>query len=381
MFEIDKLTPIEKKLFNLDSPDSYKIDVSKMIHKSYLTVLFMSSLLMMVVFLLMFTMSFFASPFYGHRFFYLLESLGVAVVFTLCCTVLKKSPIATIFTVQLFNIFLYSYGIYIGVISQNDNLAVTACLFLAILPMLFTSRPLIIASVSTSWMIITIVLMVKFKSPKILVVDVVDVVFSWLMGVGLGITTCSLKVKNFVRERQIALERDIDGLTGLLNKTAYERKIKEYLSETNNGGAFFMMDLDKFKLINDTYGHSYGDEVLVRVSECMQKCFDSEAVLGRFGGDEFVFFIPHIDETKAMEAARNLLTELHENVKLKAGMGGIQGSVGIAMVSSDAECNYESILIKSDKALYATKEQGRFGYTVYSDGDMKSFTKLLKDIL
>lgn len=80
----------------------------------------------------------------------------------------------------------------------------------------------------------------------------------------------------------------------------------------------------------------------------------------------------YIDTAKAEETAKKLLLKLHENIKLNDKLGDAHGSIGIEMVSTEGENNYENVLINADRALYVTKEQGRFGYTVYSNEHMKS---------
>lgn len=365
MFELYKLSKFEKRLFNLKSKETTKIDISKSIHNSNRIVLWVSSLLMMVIFLIMLILSFFLATYKDNRLFYIIETASTLIVFVLSSTVLKKHPLATQVVLYFFVSSLYYYGIYVGIIAQQENYAVTACLFLAILPMLFATRPFLIFSVATIWMIVSLILLINYKTGSVLIVDLTDILFSWFMGVGLGFTMNRIKIENFVKEKQIAMERDIDGLTGLLNKIAFEKKVKNFIIDNNVEGAFFIMDLDNFKSINDINGHSYGDQILVEVSKCIMQSVQKEALLGRFGGDEFVFFIPNISSQEAKKTGQKILENLYSQVP-----GSVQGSIGIAMHAHEMEKNYDRLLIKADRALYVTKAQGRFGYTLYSENKM-----------
>lgn len=365
MFELYKLSKFENKLFNIKSLKTAEIDISKSIHDSNRRMLRISSLLMLIVFSIMMILSFFLDTYKDNRLFYILETTSSLIVFVLSTTILKKHPLANQIILYFFVSSLYYYGIHVGIIAQQVNYAVTACLFLAVLPMLFITRPFLVFLIATIWMIVTIALLVKYKVSSILVVDLTDVVFSWFMGVGLGITINRLKIENFIHEKQISMERDVDGLTGLLNKIAFEKKVKDLLIDKNTEGAFLIMDLDNFKSINDINGHSYGDQVLVEVSKCILKTFENKAVLGRFGGDEFVFFIPNISTAEAEATAKKILENLYNQVT-----NSVQGSIGIAMHTNEMEKNYDLLLIKADRALYATKAQGRFGYTLYSEVEM-----------
>ena len=83
-------------------------------------------------------------------------------------------------------------------------------------------------------------------------------------------------------------EAEYDRLTGLYNRTGFERRAETFLGEENRKGAMVLLDLDNFKRVNDSEGHPAGDEILREFAGCLSAAFRSEDVIGRLGGDEFV---------------------------------------------------------------------------------------------
>ncbi len=85
-----------------------------------------------------------------------------------------------------------------------------------------------------------------------------------------------------------------DSLTGLFTRATAEEMITQSLQENGGCGAFFMLDIDDFKIINDTRGHQAGDRVMAQFAEVLRRCFRKSDILARFGGDEFVVFMPDV---------------------------------------------------------------------------------------
>ena len=108
-------------------------------------------------------------------------------------------------------------------------------------------------------------------------------------------------------DRLLREEADTDLLTGLTNKLATERKIKEYMEENPNSlGMMFVLDIDNFKKINDTMGHAFGDEVLKTLGRTISSLFRVTDIIGRTGGDEFTIFLKFLksDENTLKEARK-----------------------------------------------------------------------------
>ena len=150
---------------------------------------------------------------------------------------------------------------------------------------------------------------------------------------------------------------ELDSTTGLLNKLATTNHIQRLISEKTNAKSFFaMLDIDDFKAFNDTYGHSFGDDVLRTVGKLLSSKFPN-AVVGRFGGDEFIVFARSTSESAVVDEFEDFL-----EVSGKAEIGGkrytIKCSVGIAW-SESCDIDYAQYFDEADEQLYRAKKEGK----------------------
>lgn len=156
-----------------------------------------------------------------------------------------------------------------------------------------------------------------------------------------------------------------DSLTSLLNKAATQEKIQEMLAErTGDLYAFFILDVDCFKRVNDWLGHAMGDDVLVEFAQTIRSQFRDTDVTGRIGGDEFAVFLKVPDVRTAEKKAQELVNVLHRRVNSAGKSLDITASVGVA-VAPFAGSDFETLYRNADAALYQTKANGKNGYTVY----------------
>ncbi|GKX33070.1 MAG: GGDEF domain-containing protein [Rhizobiaceae bacterium MnEN-MB40S] len=168
------------------------------------------------------------------------------------------------------------------------------------------------------------------------------------------------------RERNIAFrygrmqnEAVTDPLTGLLNRRGFTRII-DHLPEKikNKAGAVLVVDLDRFKTINDTYGHDTGDSVLVSVATQLKSCVRKSDVVARFGGEEFVILLPETSEEEARQIAERLretvcairVTLDSDALPVTTSIGGHWNGNGINLLTA---------LRLADRALYRAKQEGR----------------------
>ena len=161
---------------------------------------------------------------------------------------------------------------------------------------------------------------------------------------------------------QLTYEALHDPLTGAFNRRAYDNMLAECDQADT---ALILIDVDHFKQINDTYGHSGGDEVLRRVTEALSRQFRSEDRVCRIGGDEFAVIMVHV--TGALtELVRNKMARVAET--LRQGEPPVTLSVGVAF--GDREKPSGNITHDADVALYTVKERGRDGCAVYDGNTM-----------
>lgn len=149
-----------------------------------------------------------------------------------------------------------------------------------------------------------------------------------------------------------------DQLTGLPNRTHFERVLHLQIAHSNRTGelfSLFYMDLDQFKMVNDTFGHAAGDEVLARVAQAMQSQLRAGDVLARLGGDEFGMIVRGSMEDTAIPLAKRISEVVSKPMILSNGK---QVSIGISIGSvayTDVIKSMDNIMALADKALYENK--------------------------
>lgn len=174
---------------------------------------------------------------------------------------------------------------------------------------------------------------------------------------------------HYQREKQIAAQQEAlhllastDGLTGALNRRSFQTAIlkeQRRMRRTGESAAMILLDLDWFKSINDTFGHSVGDEVLLRVAEAARKelrrPFDAMA---RWGGEEFAILLSNVTLEQGVSIAERLRRKL-------AGMSFSEFAPGLSITASfgvselTAHSNFDKALVDADRALYDAKNAGR----------------------
>ncbi len=158
-----------------------------------------------------------------------------------------------------------------------------------------------------------------------------------------------------------------DALTGLFNKAQTEELIIRELEDLGSKlGALCIIDFDNFKLINDTFGHQKGDEVLKEVSAGLRTIFRSDDIIGRIGGDEFFAYIKHIDTIDDVKKkAKTVCETLKKTYTENESSVDITFSIGIALAPKHG-ITFTELYSFADKALYKVKNSGKNNYLIYS---------------
>ncbi len=158
-----------------------------------------------------------------------------------------------------------------------------------------------------------------------------------------------------------------DKLTGFLNKAGGTKKISECCR--TKSGALAILDLDSFKLVNDLYGHDYGDRVLIAFADIVRFNTRAEDIPCRVGGDEFmVFFTELLDEISISKVCERLNLQLTQRCTEILGADydiPIGVSVGVTLVPKDGT-EFESLFTLADNALYTVKQNGKHGYCIHN---------------
>jgi diguanylate cyclase (GGDEF)-like protein/PAS domain S-box-containing protein len=188
-----------------------------------------------------------------------------------------------------------------------------------------------------------------------------------------GAVTRLLSVTRDITERRRAEENihymaNFDQLTGLPNRAQLEARAKYALSlaQRNQGllGVIFL-DLDRFKDINDTLGHSIGDALLVEAAKRMKSVVREEDTVSRLGGDEFVLLLPGVDARGAAQVAQKLLETIAQTYRIEPYDLNVTASMGIALYPEDGR-DLETLSKNADAAMYRAKQAGRHDYRFYT---------------
>ncbi len=171
-------------------------------------------------------------------------------------------------------------------------------------------------------------------------------------------------------ETKLNIMAHYDLLTNLPNRALFQNSLKTSLSKAKRNRtkvALMFLDLDNFKIINDTLGHDYGDMLLIEVGKRLKSILRVEDTVCRLGGDEFTVILDDIqDNAYPSIVAQKIIKTLSEPIHLKDEMGYIGASVGIAIFPDDAD-NIESFIKNADIAMYSAKNSGKNIYKYFTE--------------
>ena len=166
-----------------------------------------------------------------------------------------------------------------------------------------------------------------------------------------------------------------DGLTGLFNRVYFETELKQFSATASRGNGphtLLYLDLDRFKVINDTVGHHHGDMVLRNISSLITSRLRESDFFARIGGDEFALLLPNTDQKTALVLATNICKLLDDyQCKIEHEIFKVNCSIGIAEINGDTY-PADEYMKQADIALYAAKRQGRNLAHIYSENDSLS---------
>lgn len=348
---------IEKDEFNAVKKDAYRsnFEVWKILH-----------IMLICAFGFLFVNSLFSELLKINRPFYLalfIYSVIVSVLFF----VMKKDSMIAQFIIYLSISVLFLFGC---LITQNkpDTPATMFVVLLLITPMFMIDKPFFMAIEMCAASAVFLIWMYAVKPYSVWKYDFVNIMIFLVVGIFIHIIANSLRIKEFVLTRKINIQKDTDDLTGLKNKGALTREINEYLSDKiQTKGLMFLLDINHFKAINDTYGHDIGDDVIRQIGEFLSKEFNNGEIAGRFGGDEFIVFVKYTDDlNKAAEIAEDIWKGTSTGITLPDDRLSVSVSIGISVYHGLAN-NYSEMFKKADVALYQTKADRSKKYSFYTD--------------
>jgi diguanylate cyclase (GGDEF)-like protein len=190
-----------------------------------------------------------------------------------------------------------------------------------------------------------------------------------ILGISLAALLASLIVGWRRGERMRELERQAgqDALTGLGNRRRFEEDLAAAMARSRRDGstgALLMLDLDRFKQVNDSHGHPAGDQVIKAVAETLRKRTRASDSLARLGGDEFAVILPRCSGQEALIAAEAIVEEIRGDHS-EDGRAPLTVSIGVAMFGKDPKASVTTVVSDADAAMYAAKDDGRDGVRVF----------------
>ena len=261
---------------------------------------------------------------------------------------------------------LLAFGI---VLSPAVTEGASSTVFLVILfsiPLVITDLPARVSIFMISAGAIYILSFFLNKTSSLYERDILSVVV--LLGVSIvtGFYVQEVKIRQLILLKKVERERDTDGLTRLLSKEAGTRDIKEFMQHNPAMPATFVIfDLDNFKGINDTYGHMFGDVVLAMIGSALRQVFRENDIVMRFGGDEFVMFLPGVgNEQNARASIQKVRILIEQEIENLPQANEISCSFGAAFFPEHSS-NYEALFAMADKALYEAKHSGKDTCCIY----------------
>lgn len=188
------------------------------------------------------------------------------------------------------------------------------------------------------------------------------VVASVIIALSIGYARNRAKALEITRAEKDRLKAvaERDGLTGLLGVDAFKNEAQT-LVDRNNVGAFVVVDIDDFKVVNDTYGHKAGDESLCLLASMMKETFREDDLVCRFGGDEFAVCLAGMVSADALEKR---CRELLVRVATASAEAGLPFGVSIGAVRARGGESYLELYDQADKAMYEAKRAGKSGFFV-----------------
>ena len=161
--------------------------------------------------------------------------------------------------------------------------------------------------------------------------------------------------------RRMAFLSNYDELTGIFNRRGLFNAITHlaHLAQRNeNTVSVLMIDIDHFKAVNDNFGHQFGDDMLRRVADCIRECIRASDVLGRYGGEEFLVFLPRVAAVSLGEVGEKIRQAIED---MPDDNAGITVSIGVAHghVGREVEADIKNLIHLADEKLLVAKSSGR----------------------
>ena len=189
----------------------------------------------------------------------------------------------------------------------------------------------------------------------------------------------SMSIQHYQSEEKVNFMAYHDSLTNLPNRRLFKERLAHAMNDAQRNGSMvgvMYLDLDRFKIINDSLGHNFGDLLLIEVADRLVNCIGSRNVASRQGGDEFTILLTETTTDQACKTSQKIRDELSRPYLIGEHDIYITPSIGISMYPEDGS-TIEDLIIKADIAMYKAKRNGRNNYQFFDESvDFGSYQRL-----
>lgn len=324
--------------------------------------------------LLFFMDGLFSASMHGNNLGFVLDmfftgAIGIIVFISLGIPEKRaKTALGVVYTFS--SLFLFGLLLIDGMVTTKlPSVSFIACLIIFVVA--FTDVPWHLFIISGGASILMLIFSYAFKPTELFLTDTVNVILFNMISLYLCPYMMQIKFADILTRRKIENERDMDALTQLYHRDVVRHTVNESLAlSAFHDCALMFLDVDNFKHYNDTFGHAAGDAILKYIADSIREGCPDIATVGRYGGDEFIAFIPEIDDVQQVrdiaQKILDLVTDRERCLRITDVPDCPSLSIGIA-IYPNAGHSYNELVQAADKILYEVKNHGKNNYMVYGD--------------
>lgn len=252
----------------------------------------------------------------------------------------------------LIEVLFFAFSTYLSVRSPELRSTIIIGIF-TIGPLCIIDKPVRLTVFFLIMNVLHSIMLFIFKEPSQALFDMENCLCFSILGLAMSYSTIHMFLEGLENRRLLEIEKTTDVLTGLKNRRSLYETLESGQSKAK---AVFMLDIDDFKLFNDKYGHSFGDQCLITLGKILLK-FQTQNNIAfyRFGGEEFIGLWDETDSSHIKALAQNILRTVSEMSRQDMP---ITVSIGISM-NQDTDINYDSLISDADRAMYEAKAAGK----------------------